>query len=263
MGVVLLHEPLAEVRRYVQLRVETDYVMPLWLPFLPYILLLVGVVGFVAGLILTSVTHSPLLVLGLTGLFLVLTVIGAVVNIYVVYKWVKRRNEHFKRRLLLTEALLELAKTLSDKIGKDATPLLREIERELREARYDESEKNAVLWALIQLIPYIGGILMFYVYHFLNRDFLGHFRREVRIIEAFRRVFTELGAPYFPTFTWGYSFPDRSTVLYIVLTLLTAGLFGLYWIYTLTKDPNEHFKEHLTMEREMLDVLEALVRSTG
>ena len=248
---------LEEVRRYVQLREETDYIMPLWLPCLPYILILAGMVGMVTGIILTP-KATPILVFGAVGVFVALAIVGEVIDIYVVYKWVKRRNEHFKRRMLLTEALLTFARSLSSRMGKDVNSILNEIEREIREARYEESEKNPVLWALLQIVPYVGAILLLYVYHFLNKDFVKHFRREVRILDQFKRVFTELGAAYFPMFSRDYEFPDRSTVLYIVLTIITLGFFGVYWVYTLTKDPNEHFKEHSRVESTMLEVLEKI-----
>jgi hypothetical protein len=35
--------------------------------------------------------------------------------------------------------------------------------------------------------------------------------------------------------------PERSFFIYLILTLLTCGLFLIYWYYVLIKDLNDHF----------------------
>ena len=52
--------------------------------------------------------------------------------------------------------------------------------------------------------------------------------------------------------------PDRSFVLYLILTIITLGLFGIYWLYVLLKDPNEHFKHHILVEDQLFGQLESL-----
>ena len=53
--------------------------------------------------------------------------------------------------------------------------------------------------------------------------------------------------------------PDRSFVLYLILTIITLGIFGIYWLYVLLKDPNEHFKHHILVEDRLLGQLESVV----
>ena len=45
---------------------------------------------------------------------------------------------------------------------------------------------------------------------------------------------------------------ERSLVLYAILTLVTLGLFAIYWLYVLIKDPNDHFDVHERVEPEIL-----------
>ena len=45
---------------------------------------------------------------------------------------------------------------------------------------------------------------------------------------------------------------ERSLVLYAILTLVTFGLFAVYWLYVLIKDPNDHFDGHELVEPEIL-----------
>ena len=44
---------------------------------------------------------------------------------------------------------------------------------------------------------------------------------------------------------------ERSVVLYALLTLVTFGLFGFYWLYALIDDPNKHFEEHVATEETL------------
>lgn len=245
---------LENLRRDVRRRMETDYVMPIWFPYLPYILILIGAIGWALTLLI-----APAAAAGGIIWFVVLMIAGVIINIFVLYRWIRRRNEHFNRRILLHESLRDFVSELGKKRGKDIEGVISQIDRDIRESRFEDTEKNAVLWALLPIIPWVGFILLLYVYHFLNRDFVKHFRREVDIIDGFRRALKDLNVEgEVSFFRRSYEFPDRSTALYVVLYIVTIGFFGLYWIYTLTKDPNEHFKEHAMMEEEMLTLLEGL-----
>jgi hypothetical protein len=51
--------------------------------------------------------------------------------------------------------------------------------------------------------------------------------------------------------------PKRSFALNIVLTLVTLGIFGIYWEYTLFSDFNHHFEDHKVIEEAMLPYLSA------
>src|SRR2546428_9039320 len=42
--------------------------------------------------------------------------------------------------------------------------------------------------------------------------------------------------------------PDRSFALYFVLTLITGSIFGVYWVYVLVTDPNNHFRQQMLIE---------------
>ena len=128
-------------------------------------------------------------------------------------------------------------------------------ERTLRDAEYEESEKSPAVWIVLSiLVPF----LIFYVYHFLNKDFYKHERHEDHVMEDLNRAIQELGGE--PVRVRRIqAIPDRSTVVYIVLTIVTMGLFVLYWVYTLTKDPNQHFMEHRRWEDDLLSSFEKLL----
>ena len=250
---------LDQIEEYVRRREFTDYIMPLWLPFLPMIIGLTAVVIFFALLYVHTVStvtfesyrlyrtdNEIVEALGWSTIVLLflLFLVSAIVNIYVIYKWIWRRNEHFKRVKLLFNAIKDLLKEKGYNVSR--------LEMVCMEIEVEETEKNAVLWTLLPFVPYVGWILLIYVYHFLNKDFYRHERREDYFLNALSSII--------PDFSYmRYSqIPERNTILYFVLTFVTLGFFGFYWIYTLTKDPNNHFVEHRRWEDQLLNVLRRL-----
>ena len=256
---------LDTIRYYIRMSRDTDYIMPLWLPFLPAILAIISFViwfiiivasmrlGYTGGPMGPIRPHIiPAAFITGFGTLGVIIIVAAIINIYVLYKWISRRNDHFKRTRRLYREVLELFNVLS----KDRKPAkMASLETLIKEMEVEETEKSAIVWIVLVLII---GFLIFYIYHFLNRDFYKHERREAMIAENITGILNELGATRVPRKIAFETIPKRNTVLYIVLSLLTLGIFGLYWIYTITKDPNEHFKLHKVWEEDLAYCLETL-----
>ncbi len=241
---------LNNIKEYLRRQSESDYIMPIWLPFLPYLLILLGLFGFFVSVL----GGSDAAIIG-GGFFMgILAIAGAILNIYVIYKWLSRRNNHFNRRLMIHESFADYLNELASKKDEDISGVLSSAKREIREAQREENERNSILYIVLFLV--FQPILL-YIFHFLNKDFVKHFRREENILEDFNNALDKLGIEKeIGNFSREYRFPERSTIIYIVLTFVTAGLFTLYWIYTLTKDPNDHFKQHQRIERQMAEVIE-------
>lgn len=238
---------IAEMRKISREASETDYVMPVWLPFIPMILILIGTLASISAL-LGGVEG----VLAGLGAFIVLLFIGAIINIYVLYKWISRRNNHFRRTASLYGNLVFALESL-----KITDAEVAQIRNSVQEMQYEEQEKSAALWIILSLIV---GIIIYYVFHFLNKDFHKHERREVAIYENLARILERRGIAIS---RFEPRVPNRSTVLYIVLSIITVGIFGLYWVYTLTKDPNEHFRAHHLVEENTIRALEQLARTSA
>ena len=280
---------LGTIEEYMNRRIFTDYIMPVWLPFIPVLLIIIGILFFTVVFIATSPninafdsysytstypqsysTHSTyhpyhsypssyssaeaIDELGVVAILLLFFIMlaGLALNVYVIYKWVSRRNEHFKRQRLLFRAIIGYLRAKSPEGG--TLNQLNRLESLLNEIETEEEEKNAVLWALIQFVPYVGGLLLLYVYHFLNKDFWKHERREDHFLDVVSSILGNESHFLYDS----ASVPNRNTVLYVVLSIVTLGFFGLYWVYTLTKDPNEHFKRHVRWETQLLQALRSL-----
>lgn len=227
---------------------KTDYRMPVILPFIPAILSGVGLIIMIFGLF-GMIIHPGYLALFTTGA--VICIIAILLNFYVVYKWIKRRNEHFTRTLMFFENLVEIADLLKFRrsyVMKSRLNELREINSHV---------KSALANTILIIIP----LYIFYVYHFLNKDFVKHSEKEKLLIAEF---FDEVREKI-PSFTRRIEefniVPDRSTLLYLILTIVT-GIFLIYWVYTLTKDPNKHFESHSVLERELVTALKQLLLQT-
>jgi uncharacterized membrane protein len=222
-------------------------------PLLPIIVGIVATVLFFAFLFSSLASVPGGRITNSTAVGLVGAFFGALVVDYVsyfvvlilvavlVFKLVSRRNAHFNRQILLQEDLVSMAREMATKRGVDVSILLNNMERNVKEARLEETEKNATLYAIV------GPLVWVYAGYFLMKDFFRHERREDQFINDMLRTSNALGVPInFPY--RNPPIPDRSFALYFVLTLITASIFGVYWVYVLVTDPNNHFRQQMLME---------------
>lgn len=239
------NEHLIIIRRAIEEARRTDYIMPTWLPFIPSTLAV-----FALELLLLGAMLNPTALVGITIMTLITLVISIPLGIYVLYKLISRRNNHFKRVHKLYKNIIALLDSLGMK-----GPEIADIRWWVQEMEYEESPRYTGLWIILTLVT---GLATFYVYHFLNKDFYNHERREERIFKDLQSIFEKEGIP---VGNLDISvIPNRNTILYIILTVITGGLFGLYWIYTLVRDPNNHFIEHRRIEEKLLQGLEQLIK---
>ena len=263
-----LSVPVENLRKDIRMRDESDpkmstawilvYLIPIFLVIIAVIALFYIVFAAMAEPWIVPEEPSvalPLFVV-LIILLVLLAIIGFIVSIILTYKLVNRRNTHFKRQMFLSEDVVAAVKTIAAKKGVDVEASLSSIERTVREAKAEETEKGAVLWAILTAVPYIGSLAQWYVYYFLMKDFYKHERREDGFWEDLTRTLDKCGVTFsVPRRT--ETTPNRSFVLYLILTIITAGLFWIYWLYVLLKDPNEHFKHHIQTEDQLLSTLES------
>lgn len=261
---------IENLRRDIQMRVESDTIMStLWvlIYLIPAIAAILGVVFFFMSLATFAPMQypyegpppsMPMMVwpfIAYMGFLWVVIIISFVVAIVLIYKLVKRRDTHFRRQTFLFEDLLSALKTVAAKKEVDVDVELKSLERTLREMRTEESEKGAFLWAILSAFIFIAD---WYVRYFLMRDFYKHERREDGFLSDVSRILDKCGVS-FSLPRREEALPERSFVLYLILTIITLGLFGIYWIYVLIKDPNQHFKYHLQVEDQLLRTVESAI----
>jgi uncharacterized membrane protein (DUF485 family) len=223
---------------------------PTWL--LIYLIPVISIVLMVLAAIASPFIGAGV-VLALWGILILVSLLSFVISIILTYKLVKRRNTHFQRQIFLSEDVLSMLKEIMSKRGTSAEAEMATLERSLRETKVEETEKSAVLWAILSAIIFIAS---WYVYYFLMKDFYKHERREDTFFEDVSRVLSKSGVTFTPPRRMK-PIPNRSFILYLIVTIITAGIFGIYWFYILLMDPNEHFKHHIGLEDELLKVLES------
>ncbi len=180
----------------------------------------------------------------LVGIFVLVLVASLIVFTIMLYKLVKRRNTHFARQAFLHDDLIQMAREVAAKRGVDVSLALNNLDRNVKEARFEETEKSAALWAILGLVT---GLATYYIFYFLMKDFYKHERREDIFNDDLNRLLVTAGVPANPP-RRTYPTPDRSFILYFILSLITAGLFTIYWVYVLLTDPNNHFRQQAMME---------------
>ncbi len=234
---------LEVVEKYVAEGRKTDYIMPLWLPLAPLLSTFGFAIALVALIAIGRRFDGDFVLNAFVAVLLFLLTLILISVVYVLYKWLWRRNEHFKRQRLLFKSVTQFLKSR----GYDTS----ELESICMEMDVEDVERSAVLWALATFLPYVGEILLYYIFHIINKDFYKHERREDRFLAAVSSM-----VPF--SYSRSYTLPDRNTLKYLLLSLVTLGLFMAYWAYVLTKDVNEHFMEHRRWERRMLEALRSI-----
>jgi len=177
-------------------------------------------------------------------------IMGGFLLLYLVYMLIKRRNEHFKRHQLLEDDIVRVLKSSAGKKRAKIEDKLSSIEQSSREAKLNEKEQPAFLWSILSFFIFFVGL---YVGYFLMRDIYRHERREDFFLEDLEKTAGPIVALELPRRF--HSIPDRNIVLYLALTILTMGLFGIYWLYTLITDANTHFDHQVTWEDKLLSSL--------
>jgi len=261
------------LNKYLAMRPQTDKQMStLWvlLPFSNLVLgLVMAVIGTVRVLdalatffanILTfppgktpDTTITPGLgIFGSSTLFGYLwiwSIVLSVLSAYLVYELVSRRNKHFMRQRGLVSYLLARLKPEVSGRGSDVEIPFALLERKNRDAAIEEPERSAIILAILVFIPLVNIFAWLYTFYYLTKDFHDHERGENTMVEDLARMFERLGAPL--TIHRIDPIPERSLTLYILLTILTFGIFGIYWLYVVINDPNKHFRYHVDFENQL------------
>jgi uncharacterized membrane protein len=240
---------LEGLRSDIRMRAETDRILsPLWV-FLPLLAIPLFAIGGLFGAVLGGPFLGALFVLPVAGFAI------TVVMIYFVYLLIKRRNRHFAREHHLVADLAAALRGVAAKRGANVEVPVGAMERTLRDMQMEETEKSAALWAILMLIPFVNIVAALYILYFLTKDYFKHERREDMVLQDVGRGMSALNL----AFDWrrpvGTALPERSYVLYLVLTIVTLGLFGIYWWYVLVRDPNAHFQTHPSFEEPLLQSL--------
>jgi len=269
----------SDVRRIVELvnrRSGTDRRMSnVWMiaPLLPIILVVV-ILGVVLGLIVSAISKIgtiPQPQNATSAGRAVASAIGGIVAIYgfaivggyfvlfltalAFYYFMQRRNDHFARQQLLFSSLHRL---LSDTSAKPIESVTR-LGYLTEDSKSQEQQKTAGVWAVLFLfVTPIVGLLIAYR---LTQDLRNHEALQAEYRSNLTEAFRETGyqSPIFST----QKLHNRDPLLFLILSIITAGLFWIYWFYTILHDYNEHFAQQAEFEDQIVNLLRPSTPLTG
>jgi hypothetical protein len=158
-------------------------------------------------------------------------------GIYIIYKLVQRRDEHFKRMAAVVDASVQQLRVKAAGQEGAVQQELAQLEGIRAQMLAMSSERGAAIWLLICLFTGIGAYILYYL---LMQDYAQHDLLEAQYFTVMSSALAKLGlagssAQAFRTV------PEREFVTFLILTLVTCGIYGLYWMYVMIKDFNDHF----------------------
>ena len=176
---------------------------------------------------------------------------------YVLYKLLERREQHFERMASFRAHLIDVLKEKAAAAGKaeEVQADITELEGMNLDAtnRDRAGEKSPVLWLVLSIVI---GVVVYYVYYFLNDDFRAHEANEHDFMLKAGEVMNKLGMSTEQVMT-PVVVPERKFVTFLLLTIITCGIYGIYWVYTLITDPNYHFDNHANWEPQVLAMVQS------
>jgi len=197
------------------------------------------------------VVYAVLLIIGFIMFAAFGDIVGfipaAIFEAYIFYLLIKRENEHFKREKKLLRAIRNFL------TGKISESKIDKIERELKDREMYEGEKSPILWPILSIVTM--GIAGLYVYYFLTKDIYTHDKRESFVLQDIHGALEDVGIIFLIPLK-REKIPERNFLLYLFLTIVTFGIFGIYWFYVLFRDPNLHFEYQREWEDRLLEVIE-------
>jgi hypothetical protein len=229
------------------MRTRTDEVMSFGWILLPVI----GYAAYFTILMATLLLDAGLFVFGIMCFSIIgVMVVMSIIYFLLYYKLINRRNEHFKRDMMLREGVIQFIHNRSYKTSRvyEVSADVGALQSIHSFAISEENEKSAVLWAILSLfVPFIG----LYVMYFLTKDPGIHDSRQASFIRYVSSALHKLGITVQPSWK---TIPQRSAILYLVLSLFIP-FFFIYWFYVVIKDLNNHFSSQWVFENSLVNAL--------
>jgi uncharacterized membrane protein YidH (DUF202 family) len=186
------------------------------------------------------------------GMAVLLSVVTCgIYGLYIFYKLMERRDMHLARIANMVNTSVALLKEKAAAGGK--TELigqeLSQLEMVQRQMYEESRERGAVLWVVLAIVT---GIAAFIGYYFIMDDIAKHDQLEAQYFTLMSSALAKLGLSSQASQA-APNIPDRSFALYLVLSLVTCGIFYFYWEYVLVDDGNRHVEAQVQWHSRPLD----------
>jgi Domain of unknown function (DUF4234) len=181
------------------------------------------------------------------GMAVLLTLVTCgIYGLFIFYKLLDRRDQHLARMANMVNTSVALMSEKAAAAGK--TELISQemaqiqmIQREM----YDQSrERGAALWLVIGILTGVG---IWIGYYFVMEDVARHDQLEAQFFTLMSSALAKLGLSAQASQA-APNIPERNFVAYLLLSIVTCGIFSFYWLYVLVDDGNRHVEAQVQWE---------------
>jgi len=241
-----------------QIRTSTDvHLGTRWIFFgiASYVLWAVLAVLYLTGMLQQIPSFSIPLLLGSiffdATTWLSLLAFGASTGLaYIVFRVIDRQNKHVLRMQAIFSEALKRAESETRPEQTDILVPLSSAEQDFSAFVQKTHERSGVLWAMLVLIPYLGWIFLIIALYHLSQASDSHEQTERLLLEDLDRVLGVRGSQRIPVRT-GY-FPSRNSAGFLIASLVTVGIFSIFWLYQMVSGPMDHFRYHSDFEPNLI-----------
>ncbi len=185
-----------------------------------------------------------------TAILLSLVTCG-IYGFYIIFKLVQRRDEHFKRMAGVADAAIQQLKAKAAGREQLIQEELAYLEQLKNRMIMRAAERGAVIWLLICIFTGIGAWILYYL---LMEDYREHDDVEAQFFTLMSSALAKLGLASEAGQAYP-SIPQRDFALFLILSIVTCGIYGLYWMYVMIKDFNDHLSRQVAWEDFILSTL--------
>lgn len=181
------------------------------------------------------------------GMAVLLTLVTCgIYGLYIFYKLMERRDLHLARMYGVAGTSIALLREKAaaagklDLIGQELSGL----EMVQMEMYGQSRERGAALWLVLGILT---GIATYVGYYFIMDDLTKHDTYEAHYFTLMSAALAKLGLSSRPSQAVR-TIPERNFVTFILLTLVTCGIYYFYWLYVLVQDGNNHITAQVQWE---------------
>jgi hypothetical protein len=248
--------------KLIQMRPNTDVrISTKWIFFAAatYVLWTVLAILFVTGLLQQIPSFSLPVLLGSiffdATTWISLLGLGASMGLaYVVFRVIDRQNKHALRMQEVFSEALKRVRSETSLGQKSALLPLSSAEQDISAMVQRSRERSGILWATLVLIPYLGWIFLIIGLYHLSQTSDFHVQTERLLLEDLERVRGTAGPQQLPVNN--QFLPRRDSTGFLIASLVTIGLFSIFWLYQMVSSPRDHFNYHSDFEPKLLSAFE-------
>ncbi len=172
---------------------------------------------------------------------------------YVLYQLVRRSRDHNRRRLELLDAATAVAWERAQSEGRadELRPRFENMGIHLGVLRQMTTNfRDPVIWTVLRLLGSIVDIIVFIL---LDGDLVRHDAAERAAEAELAGIYGALGAQLTPP--TGAPKQAHNYVARVIVTIVTIGIYFLWWTYNIMDDANRHFEENWVWEDNLRHAL--------